>query len=171
MDDATFTRKLPQTRIATLFVGINWTSFALFVSMALFGVFVGPGNGLLPIHIAMGLATSLIGMFGLVGAMFYLITTGAAVREAVEEHNLPMELYARTRQLKKDTFPWCMAAILVMLVTTVVGAGVQVDKIPGYIHMVLAVITLIVYLKAILQMKKDFYKNRLIMADVLDSID
>ncbi len=171
MDAATSTRKLPQTRIATLFVGINRISLALFASMMLLGMFVVPGSGLLPIHVAVGLAASLLGMFGLVGAMFYLITTGAAVREAVGENNLSKELYARTRQLKKSTFPWCMAAIVVMLVTTVAGAGVQVDIIPAYIHLILSIATLAVYLKAIRRMKKDFYKNKLIMADVLDCID
>jgi hypothetical protein len=171
MDSATSSRKLPQTRIATLFVGINWLSFALFVSMALLGIFVTPGDSLLLIHIVLGLTASMLGMFGLVGAMFYLITTGAAVREAVEEHGLSGELYQRTRQLKKDSFPWCMSAILVMLVTTVVGAGVQVEKIPGYVHLILSIATVVLYLKAIRQMKRDFYKNKIIMADVLDSID
>lgn len=171
MDAAASTRKLPQTRIATLFVGINWISLALFASMMLLGMFVTPGSGIFPIHVALGLATALLGMFGLVGAMFYLITTGAAVREAVVENNLSKELYARTRQLKKSTFPWCMAAILVMLAATVAGAGVQVDKIPAYVHLLFSIVTFAVYLKAIQQMKKDFYKNRLIMADVLDCLD
>ena len=171
MDSASSPRKLPQTRIATLFVGLNWLAFALFVSMALLGIFLTPGNELLPTHILLGLTASMLGMFGLVGAMFYLITTGAAVREAVVEHNLSSELYQRTRTLKKDTFPWCMGAILVMLVTTVLGAGVQVEKIPGYVHLILSIITLVVYMKAIRQMKKDFYKNKIIMADVLDCID
>ena len=171
MDSETSSRKLPQTRIATLFVGLNWLAFALFVSMVLLGIFVTPGSGLLSIHIALGLTASMLGMFGLVGAMFYLITTGAAVREAVEEHSLSTDLYGRTRKLKKDTFPWCMGAILVMLITTVVGAGVQVEKVPGYVHLVLSIVTLLVYLKAIRQMKIDFYKNKVIMADVLDGID
>lgn len=171
MNGPTAARKLPRTRIATLFVGLNWFSFALVALTAVSGIFVNTQSLYLPAHISAGLLASLVSLFGLVGAMFYLVTTGVAVREAVVENRLSFELYARTKQLKKDTFPLCSAAIIMLIITTVTGAGEHVGKIPDHLHLGLTVVTLITYARAIRQMKSDFYKNKVIMADVLDCID
>lgn len=170
MDETAKTRDLPKTRIASLFIALNTFSFVLIFVAAIVGLLLRTSAVTMPMHISIGLIGSLTGLFALVAAMFYLITTGAAVREAVQENNLSMELYARTRQLKKETFPWCAAAIVLITLTTIFGAGTHVGKLPGYLHLGLAVLTLIAYAKTIRQIKKDFYKNKIIMADVLDCL-
>lgn len=167
MDEPVNTRDLPKTRIASLFIALNIFSFVMIFTAAVAGILLRTSIVTMPQHISIGLIGSLTGPFALVAAMFYLITTGVAVREAVQENNLSMELYARTRQLKKETFPWCAATIVLIILTTIFGAGTHVGKLPGYLHLGSTVFTLIAYFKTIRQMKKDFYKNKIIMADVL----
>jgi len=103
--------------------------------------------------------------------MFYLVTTGAAVKEAVVENELPKDLYYRTAALKKNLFPWCMAVIVLLICTTIIGGAAHTGKLDGKFHLGLAILTALVYLKTIARMKTDFLNNRMIMADVLLAIE
>jgi len=171
MNQTKSARTLPKTRIAVFFLWVNRFSFAVVLLAGLSGFVVGRFDLTVPLHIPMGLGAVFLGMFGLVAAMFYLITTGAAVKEAVISNNLPKELYARTAQLKKNLFPWCGATIVLLIMLAVVGGAIHVGIVPPYVHTLATLLVLAVYYKTNSRMKLDFQENREIMADALELMD
>jgi len=163
--------RLPRTRIATIFIWFNSIIAFCVVLVTLHGFAADRADESIVLHVVSGLAVCIFGLGGIVAAMFYLVTTGAAVKEAVVENKLPKELYRRTAVLKKKLFPWCMAVIVLLIGTTIIGGAVHTGLLDAKYHMGLALLTAIVYFKAIARMKSDFLENRLIMADVLSAID
>ncbi len=163
--------RLPRTRIATIFIWLNSIIAFCLILVTLHGFAVDRANESIVLHVVSGLAVCILGLGGVVAAMFYLVTTGAAVKEAVVENKLPKELYYRTAALKKNLFPWCMAVIVLLICTTIIGGAVHTDKLDAKFHLWLAILTALVYLKTIARMKADFLNNRMIMADVLSAIE
>jgi len=163
--------ELPTARIASLLVWLNSLSLSIIVFSVALGMFVAPENSLLFHHVLTGFSACLLGMFGLVAAMFYIITTGAAIREALQEKKLSGDFNRRSANLKKNLFPWCMASITLLLTVTVVGGGVHVGKIPANVHLALSIAAVFAYVKTIRRMKENFHENRVIMADVLTALD
>jgi len=163
--------RLPRTRIATIFIWLNSIIALCLVLVTLHGFAADRADESIVLHVVSGLAVCIFGLGGIVAAMFYLVTTGAAVKEAVVENELPKELYYRTAVLKKKLFPWCMAVIVLLICTTIIGGAVHTGMLDAKYHMGLAILTALVYLKAIARMKSDFLENRLIMANVLSAID
>lgn len=163
--------ELPTARIASLLLWLNSLSLSFIVFSAVLGMFEDPAGNLLIYHIIAGFSACLLGLFGLVSAMFYLITTGAAVREALRGKKNSAGFNRRMANLKKNLFSWCMASIFLLLTATVVGGGVHVGKIPAYVHLALSIAVVFVYVKTVRRMKENFHENRVIMADALMALD
>ncbi|TBR21236.1 MAG: hypothetical protein EPO63_08890 [Candidatus Nitrosotenuis sp.] len=164
-------RTLPGTRIATLFVYLNTFAALLTVGAALIGFFVPAFPDMLHYHIPMGLLAAVIGLFGLVAAMFYLVVTGASIKEAVAGRGISKEYFLRTAPLKKTLFPFCMATITLLIAMTVLGGAVHVGKVDWKVHLFFALATVIAYYYTIRKMKDVFQKDRELIADVLEAID
>lgn len=74
----------------------------------------------------------------------YFLGTGRWVREVTLAYQLPDEpLYKRTRELKRLAFPVALAAMVVTIVTSAAGAGVQLQGWSWLIHFSLGVATLV----------------------------
>lgn len=161
----------PKTRIASLFIALNSLSAALLAVAAALGPFVQYRGGLFWFHLTFGLGAAVLGLFSLVSAMFYLVVTGMGLRDAVIAHKLPVEFFERTRSFKSGLFPWCVAAIAVLIIMTVLGGGVHAGKINKYYHLAFSVVTLAVYLGAIRSMKKYYALNGALIAETLAAMD
>jgi hypothetical protein len=162
---------VPRTRIADLFININILAAVLVGITAVFGPLIQYNDTLFWWHLTFGLGAVVLGLFALVSAMFYLVVSGMGIREAVIKHKLDFALFARTRDFKKELFPWCSAAVVLLIVMTVLGGGVHVKKISKYYHLAFSVVTVAVYLYAIRAMKTNYQKNAQLIAETLDAVD
>ena len=163
-------RKLPATRIASLFVGLNYFAAGLAAGAMLPGFLVPVFPRMLYYHIPLGLAAVVIGLFALVAAMFYLFVTGASIKEAVKERGLPAEYYRRSKPFKKTLFPFCMLTITLLITMTVLGGAVHAGKVNRNIHLFFALATAVSYYYTIKKMKEVFQKDTALIADALDAL-
>jgi len=164
-------RELPKTRIATLFITMNVLAIVLVAGACWTGFVIPPAEKEFIQHLALGLIASVLGLGGLVAAMFYLITTGSAVKQAVGDYKLDAENYRKTVLLKKRLFPLCMAVVILLIATTVLGGAVHVGNIDKSIHLYLALLSIILYIITVINIAKNFRTNRVIMADVISEIE
>ncbi len=164
-------RELPVTRIATLFVRLNTFAALLTAGAALIGSTVPVFPAMLYYHIPAGLIAAVFGLFSLVAAMFYLVVTGAGIKEAVVGKGIAREYFLRTKPLKKTLFPFCMTTIALLIAMTVLGGAVHVGKVDWKVHLFFALMTLASYYYTVRKIKDVFQKDRELIADVLDAID
>jgi hypothetical protein len=93
-------------------------------------------------HVSFGIFFTLITLLAHSMTMFYLIGKGKAVREAVTEGNLSSEFYATVARARKPVFSIVTVAMLLTMVTAIVGAGVDTGFLPAGIHSMLAVLAI-----------------------------
>jgi hypothetical protein len=86
-------------------------------------------------HILISLGTVIVGLFAQSMTMFFFIGMGKEVKEASGQN---AEVVARTRAHKAKVFPAATYAILVLMVTFIMGGGVKTGKTPVWLHIVLA---------------------------------
>lgn len=73
------------------------------------------------IHFYLGVASSLLAMLVSSITVTYFVGTSRWCREVVETYKLPAELAARSARLKRRTFPWAVAAMLVIVGIAALG--------------------------------------------------
>lgn len=99
-------------------------------------------------HVLLGLITALIGLFSQSMTIFYFIGTGREIREEAggrpDEHDLLRE----TKLFKKRVFPTAVWAIAAIITTFVLGGGVYTGRFPIWLHVTLAAITLLLFIRA-----------------------
>ncbi|MFL5329605.1 MAG: hypothetical protein ACJ8C4_11895 [Gemmataceae bacterium] len=94
----------------------------------------------------------LVGLFTAVGTILvhcliftYLLGTGRWVREVTLAYQLPDEPnYRRTRDLKRQTYPLALTAMLLTIAAAAAGGGAQLQGWPWQIHFALSITTLVV---------------------------
>ena len=128
---------------------LGWISTAGIAYTGLLG-FKTSVDGGLGTHLLVGLASSLLLLFSHCWIMFYLIGTGKAVKTAVAEHDLDSEFIEITKELKNRSYPSLMLAMIVVMVTFIVGGGVATRVIPNWIHSGLFFLSLGVQIRALL---------------------
>jgi hypothetical protein len=89
-------------------------------------------------HVVLALSGAIVILFAHSMTMFYFIGTGVRMKELVAEHRVREDLITPTRRFKARVFPWATMALLVTMVTFIVGGGVDTGKLPGWIHLILA---------------------------------
>lgn len=99
-----------------------------------FGYMGGSDIAFFQVHILIGLLSSLSSILCLVIVMFYLISTGVAVKNAAIDKLVEAEDYYRTRKFKKVLFPWIMLSIASLLAAPILGAGYDTGKSPLWLH-------------------------------------
>ena len=90
-------------------------------------------------HVSFGIFFTFITLLAHSMTMFYLIGKGKAVREAVTEGHLPPELYATVARARKPVFSIATIAMLLTMVTAILGGGVDTGALPAGIHSLCAV--------------------------------
>ena len=120
-------------------------------------------------HVTLGLTCAILILFSHSMTMFYFIGTGIRMKELVSEHRVEEDLVTPTRLIKAHVFPMMTMAILLTMVTFILGGGVDTGKIPGAIHLVLALGSMVLnYLAAAKAIAAIFANVRLF--DRLDQI-
>jgi 4-hydroxybenzoate polyprenyltransferase len=94
----------------------------------------GPTDANMPLHVLIGLASSLLLLFSHCWIMFYLIGTGKAIKDAVRENGLEPAIVEETKRFKNESYPWLMLAMGLVMATFIVGGGVATGSVPRWVH-------------------------------------
>ncbi|MFO0811010.1 MAG: hypothetical protein U0746_20465 [Gemmataceae bacterium] len=121
----------------------------------------------------------LLGLFTAVGTLLthsliftYFLGTGRWVKEVTLAYDLPDEpWHKRTRELKRQTFPPALAAMLMGIATAAGGAGVQLQGWPWLVHFSLGTATLLVNLWAFRLEYRNVTLNAATLDEVLREVD
>lgn len=102
-------------------------------------------QGTVTVHFVVGLFTVLLTLLVHCLIFTYFLGTGRWVKEVARAYGLADQVLPRqTRELKRTAFPPALFAMLTAIATAAAGAGAQLTVWPWWIHLVLALITLLV---------------------------
>ena len=118
-------------------------SIAGLIATSVVGFTAAPGH--YAKHIFFALATVVLGLFSQSMTMFFFIGTGKEIKEAAKED---ADVVRRTRAFKAKVFPTATYAMLVLMVTFILGGGVASGKTPRWLHLALSAATLVMYARA-----------------------
>lgn len=123
------------------------------------------------VHFALGLGAT-IGNLGVHCLIFiYFLGTGRWVKEVALAYKIPdVPLPRLTRDLKRRTFPPALFAMLLPVAAAASGEGARRDW-PGWIHLALAVLSLVVNLWAFRVEYRNVTINGGVIDDVLREVD
>jgi len=90
----------------------------------------------------------------------YLLGTGKSVKIAIREHGVDPEYHHLSRQFKFDCYPISMLAALAVITTVFCGGGALTSVIPPWIHGIMAAVTILVVLFALMTQLDRVSKNQ-----------
>lgn len=117
-------------------------------------------------HVLVALASCLLLLFSHCWIMFYLIGTGKAIKEAVNEHKLDPDLIEETKRYKNRSYPPLMLAMALAMATFILGGGAATETLPVWIHHVLFWLTLAAQVRTLWVEKTVLDANEKLMADI-----
>jgi hypothetical protein len=100
-------------------------------------------------HITIGIFSTMVNLLAHSMMMFYFLGKGRAVREAAEEGGLSREFERRIIVLRKPVFSIGTLAMVVTIITALVGASVDTGILPAGVHGVIAYSCLAINLGAL----------------------
>jgi len=157
-------------RIFTTLATINGLALGLSAALGWWSARGGRGmseDSLYLAHFGLGLAASILTLLVHCIVFTYFLGTGRWVKEVKYAYRLPDEPWPRlTRDLKRRTFPFALAAMLVTIAAAASGAGRQLQEWPWQVHGGLAVATLAVNLFVFVLE----YRNISINSDAIDNV-
>ncbi len=118
-------------------------SIAGLIATSVAGFVAAPGH--YAQHIFLALGTVVIGLFSQSMTMFFFIGTGKEIKQASNQDSTVVQ---QTRAFKSRVFPAAMYAMLVLMVTFIMGGGVATGKTPRWLHLTLSAATLVLYVRA-----------------------
>lgn len=105
-----------------------------------------------PVHVAnhlmVALGTVVIGLFSQSMTMFFFIGTGKELKDKVKGAADEASVVKSTRVMKSKVFPAATWAMLMLMVTFIMGGGVASGKTPRLLHDAMAFATLVLYGRA-----------------------
>lgn len=109
------------------------------------GAMMNPDDSVFMLHFLCGLFTAVATLLVHCLIFTYFLGTGRWVREVSLAYDLPdAPLYKTTRELKRQTFPPALFAMLSTMAAAAAGAGRQLQDWPWQIHFGLAVIAILI---------------------------
>ncbi len=145
---------------------LGWLATAGFIGCAVMGYLMDRQASSLSPHVLVGLVASLLFLFAHSWVMFYLIGTGKAIKNAVEEYGLEQELVERTKEFKSRSYPWLMLAMGVVIATFVMGGAFLASAAPGWIHELLFFLTLGIQVRTLIIEAKVLIANERLMQEI-----
>jgi hypothetical protein len=100
-------------------------------------------------HITIGIFSTMVNLLAHSMMMFYFLGKGKAVREAAEEGGLSREFERRIAVLRKPVFSTGTLAMVVTIITALVGASVDTGVLPAGVHGVIGYTCLAINLGAL----------------------
>ena len=125
-----------------------------------------PTDANMPLHVLIGLASSLLLLFSHCWIMFYLIGTGKAIKDAVRENGLDPAIIEETKRFKNDSYPSLMLAMALVMATFIVGGGVATGSVPRWIHHLLFYLAAASQLYALWKERRALTENERLMESV-----
>ena len=95
-------------------------------------------HAMLAQHVSIGIFSTMITLFAHSMMLFYFLGKGKAVREAAAEGGLSREFERRIAVARKPVFSIATLAMVVTMITALVGASVDTGVLPSGVHAVLA---------------------------------
>ncbi|HZR26163.1 MAG TPA: hypothetical protein VFA59_21390 [Vicinamibacterales bacterium] len=89
-------------------------------------------------HIGYGFFSTMVILLAHSMMMFYLIGKGKAVKDAMAEHSVAGDYHRRIALARKPVFSIGTLAMAVTMVAAIMGASVDVGKLPPIIHAYIA---------------------------------
>lgn len=118
-------------------------SIAGLIGTGVVGFMAAPGHA--AHHIFWALGTVILGLFSQSMTMFFFIGTGKEIKDAAKNDEAVVQ---RTKDFKNRVFPTAMYAMLVLMVTFIMGGGVASGKTPHWLHLSLFIASLAMYCRA-----------------------
>src|SRR5579859_5665029 len=113
------------------------------ISTGIAGFLVSPGHAAQ--HIFMALGTVVIGLFSQSMTMFFFIGTGKQLKDSVKGGEREAEVRKSTRALAMRVSPAATYAMVLLMILFITGGGVATGKTPRWLHLTLAIATLVLY--------------------------
>ena len=104
------------------------------IGMAVYLGLTAAGSEMLSRHITIGIFSTMICLLSHSMMMFYFLGKGKAVREAAAEGGLSKEFEHRIAVLRKPVFSIGTLAMLLTIVTALLGASVDTGVLPAGVH-------------------------------------
>jgi hypothetical protein len=108
------------------------------IGMAAYLGLTAASNAMLSRHITIGIFSTMICLLSHSMMMFYFLGKGKAVKEAAAEGGLSKEFERRIAILRKPVFSIGTYAMLLTIVTGLLGASVDTGMLPAGVHGVMA---------------------------------
>ena len=89
-------------------------------------------------HVLVSVFATMLNLFSHSLMMFYLLGKGRAVKEAMAEHGIEGDYMARVSRLRSPVFSRASIAMAATMVTSIMGASVDVRVMPSWPHGVAA---------------------------------
>ena len=89
-------------------------------------------------HISFGIFSTMITLLAHSMMMFYLIGKGKAVKDAMAEHSVAGDYYRRIALARKPVFSIATWAMVVTMITAIIGASVDTGVLPPMVHAMIA---------------------------------
>jgi hypothetical protein len=134
--------------------------------MAIYLGLTAATNAILARHISIGIFSTMITLLSHSMMMFYFLGKGKAVREAAAEGGLSQEFERRIAVLRRPVFSIGTLAMILTIVTALVGASVDTGVLPAGVHGVLAYSCLALNLGAMLVEIKALTESGRVVAEV-----
>jgi hypothetical protein len=119
--------------LTAIIASVSGIAFAIYLGLTAAG-----SRDTLSLHISIGIFSTMICLFAHSMMMFYFLGKGKAVREAAAEGGLSTEFENRIKRARKPIFSIGLYAMLLTMVTGLMGASVDTGVLPSGIHGVIA---------------------------------
>ncbi len=117
-------------------------------------------------HFLFALFTTFVAVLAQCMSIFYFIGTAKQAKDLMAEHPRQSEFILRTRQFKARVFPLATYAILFTMAVFIVGAGVDTQVIPVWIHSTLAILALLTNVYALFREVRCMSQNNILLDEV-----
>lgn len=149
--------------------GINFVGCGFICATIFLGYSAGVDVNYFVLHIYFALGSASLALLGQVAIFFYLLATGASIKESASEIDFGMDAIRETKNFKMKTFPFAMLSILFLIATTALGGAVHTKVVAPYIHSSVAWGALCATIFSTINAGKYFAKNKALIMKVIDT--
>ncbi len=149
---------------------INFTGCGFIAATMFFGFMAGHAVNTFIVHVYIALFAASLTILGQVAIFFYLLATGASIKESVGTVDFgELDAIKETRYFKKKAFPFAMLGIMFAIAVTALGGAVHTGLISTHIHAAVAFCALGINIFSTINAGKCFERNKVLIMKVIES--